>query len=280
MPDRPRRQEGPGNRGGHPRSNPGQTASNSGDNPNPSPPPQGNEQSNEDYRWIKGPGMFALGLFTLVAVCVYAEFAREQVNETRESNNIARETTFQTNRPYVMWTGLSVIRVLNKDGTFSWRIGSKITNFGNTPAIGRTIKSCDPTIRHDTQSPVFNCVVSDPPNTNASWGPKQEITVNGPVVSSADMLATKVGLTYVYIYGEIIYEDTLRPGISHLTRFCEQVAELGIGVPPANQNSIPDGPDNPPGFTSATCSYACVDDSCSISQPAATMPPLGILTPR
>ena len=113
------------------------------------------EQTEANNRWqVKEVWPFVVNFFTLIAVAIYACYARQQVTETQAANAIAKQALAEVNRPYVMFASLYPNNTADNNGVHK-RIGITWTNFGNTPALNPTFYMCKPIVRDDFTPPPY-----------------------------------------------------------------------------------------------------------------------------
>jgi hypothetical protein len=142
-----------------------------------------------------------------LGVCIYTYYAREQVNKSQVANEIAKRALAEANKPYVLMNGFVPQRIADRKNVLAARIGIQWMNFGNTPAYSAMPTVCDPIIRHDMNVPNFTCHVSESVISQFVIGPKQTVTVSGPVIDDNDLLGTRDDSTAVYIFGKLDYTD-------------------------------------------------------------------------
>jgi hypothetical protein len=167
--------------------------------------------------------MFWATFAAFIAVCVYAYFAWEQVQETHEANRIANNAFFAANRPYVMLAGYVPNMISELPGKREWRISAEVHNFGKTPAIDSTGKICDPKITQSVSPPSFNeCKISELVQTAGIIGPDQFTNITGPTITEQDFEEIMRGQKLLYIYGDLRYRDNVTHDV-WATRFCHQI---------------------------------------------------------
>jgi hypothetical protein len=143
-----------------------------------------------------------------MVVCAYTVYACKQVDETRTANSLAKRALIEANKSFVMFNGINYNQNKDINGMHK-RIGINIINSGNSPSIPNTLYLCKPIIRNDENQPVYRCELSDPPASLSAIGPKQIVSTIGPVVSDADLAATRDAKNSIYIFGYINYSDNI-----------------------------------------------------------------------
>jgi hypothetical protein len=123
-------------------------------------------------RWLGWPPkdrpMFWITVTAFLAVCVYAYFTEQQVNETRNANDIATAASYTANRPYLMWAITRAIPIVPPNSTEAtgWLIMTEFQNLGKTPATNARVQFCEPIVRPNSVKPVFTCTISETPAQN------------------------------------------------------------------------------------------------------------------
>lgn len=188
-------------------------------------------QGDSNYRWyhVRDSPNFAVGVLTLIAVGIYAWYARQQVTDSDVANSIAKQALDEVNRPYLMFSALYPNNTSDNNGIHS-RIGITWTNFGNTPALNPTFYMCKPVIKDDFNPPPYQCDLLDPPAKFQPIGPKQPTTLQGPIISAADLDATREGKKAIYMFGYLKYEDKIDVdpygnSVRRVTSFCQQIVK-------------------------------------------------------
>ena len=224
-------------------------------------------------------------LNSLIVIAIYTCFAWSQVTETQTANSIAKKALTEANKPYVMFTSLVPNYTSDAAGRH-FRVGITWTNLGNTPASYVRINNCDPIIREDTAEPQLHCNVSEskdqiPENV---IGPKQQLTVIGPILKESDFDDTQTEKKAIYILGYATYQDAIdvdqfgNPE-QRETRFCQRIVKPTIeaittSALPTLQNAPPATPPavqvlNPPKGAPITAMvllgcrrFTCIDKEC------------------
>lgn len=179
----------------------------------------------------KDPPMFWVTLAAFLGVCAYTGVAIKQVSETQNANEISREGTYISNRPYFMFDSFTPIREVDDKGALvRWRIGPNMANYGNSPADTITVYLCDQILVEGAASPNLTCHLSQKAPSNGPLGPKQAWHIIGVPVSTSDYDSTEGGKKWEYLFGYVTYTDGLRPQVAHQTRFCQKLSK-GIAPP-------------------------------------------------
>jgi hypothetical protein len=248
------------------------------------PPPVSDESERaKQTSEIKKPS-FWISVIALLVVGGYTYFAHEQVSETQTANSIAKKALAEANKPYVMFAGIFPNHTKDANGEHL-RVGFTLTNFGNTPASYVRFNSCDPIIFDGVAAPSLHCTVTEKPSEFSEIGPKQALSIFGPVIKEADLEATTVDKKSVYVLGYVTYQDSVdfdRFGNPEQreTRFCQRLIEGVLkNISPANNavaatspwpptttgaipSAIPDLPIDKKIIGQYCPAFSCLDASC------------------
>lgn len=228
----------------------------------------GNE-GGSNYRWyhIDQAPQFAVSLLTLIAVVIYACYARQQVEATQNANAIARAALTEANKPYVMFSSLFEPLTQDKNGIHK-HVGMIWTNFGNTPALYPTWYMCTPRIRDNPNPRPYTCELLETPTKFTTIGPKQSINLQGPIVENSDLEATKDEKKAIYVFGFLKYEDkvTVDPYGNkkrRVTSFCQRIIQQNV-TPTTNDTSTSAPTVQNVPFLGVGCQNYdyCIDDDC------------------
>jgi len=224
----------------------------------------------EKHGWIR-PANFIVGIFTLIALGVYTLYTREQVEQSKRANMIAQAALVEANRPYVVWSGFHITRIINPVTKIGdWRIGTEAQNVGNTPASNVIYYPCDPIILEGEASPNIECKRSEATQGGSVIGPRQTSSAIGAPIKDDVILAVQAATKSLYIAGYFIYEDSEQFSGSvypkRLTKYCNLVLvsndntpfEIGTG---RRLNVTP--------FGCGIADWSCTDAGCK------TIPPEG-----
>jgi hypothetical protein len=185
-----------------------------------------NNQEDGSNRWYhtKDFPLLAVAFLTLIAVCVYACFAKQQVTETQNSNKLTSENFYVSSRPYTVWNDFSVYEVIVPSGVRKWEVNVKWQNLGNVPARF-VVTNCKEIIVDTSEQPAFSCTPISNQGPAGVMGPKQTLSFSGPQIDKDKMADTTMGKAFVYVFGYITYWDNIRDTIGHQTRFCDGISE-------------------------------------------------------
>jgi len=95
-------------------------------------------KARKKFCYTRDPGMFWVGVATLVAIIVYAGYARELAITSQEGNKIAKDNAIASDRPWIGPSQIGITKVeAGKKPTITWTI----TNFGKSPGMVTVIQS-------------------------------------------------------------------------------------------------------------------------------------------
>jgi hypothetical protein len=179
--------------------------------------------------------MFWVTLFGLLAILGYTWYARQQVIETKAANTIAKTALSAANKPYVNVSGFSLGRWRTAPGKPpKWRIGPTWTNYGNSPASDVVTHLCDPIIRDDSNTPNFDCHISEKEQNKTVLAPHQSVSITGIFIEDTTLDATMTENKWIYIFGYVTYSDAVDFGEKaspRITWFCRSSPYRGYRVP-------------------------------------------------
>lgn len=174
------------------------------------------------------PPMFWVTFAAFVAVCVYAYFTWQEVQETHTANEIANNAFFAANRPYIMWAGYNPARAIDSAGKpQGWRMSVTFRNAGKTPAIDLVAKVCDPKYRPNRVPPKLDCIISDAGSPTTVIGPDQPLMVAGPPIDDQTFDEIRHGNKVMYLFGQVTYRDKVTNKL-WTTRFCHSVGDFSL----------------------------------------------------
>jgi hypothetical protein len=203
------------------------------------------DESEPNNPWqIKDAWGFSVSLLTLIAVAVYAWYARQQVTESQNANSIAKEALAEVNRPYVMSTGIYINVTGDQNKTIHKHLGVNFNNFGNTPAINVTWIQCKTIIRTDIITPTYKCDLDGQPGKVIVLGPKQPMNIVGPAIDDADLEATRSESKSIYVFGYLTYDDKVEDSKdgehkTSVTSVCYKIIKQDVMVTPTPQPNVP-----------------------------------------
>jgi hypothetical protein len=186
---------------------------------------------NPGKRWyhVSDVPQFLIGILTLGALALYTWYSSEQVDKSEVANNIARQALGEANKPYVMFSSLAPHLTKDLNGVHK-QAGLTFTNYGNTPALNPVFYMCTPLTKETSGAPSYKCDLAEPPAKANPLGPKQTTTFSGPIISEADLEASKDERKFIYVFGFLKYDDKIDVDPygntkRRVTSFCQRIVQ-------------------------------------------------------
>jgi hypothetical protein len=191
-----------------------------------SPPTKGNGQkTRKKYRCTRDPGMFLLGVVTLIVIGIYAWYARQQTIETSNAANAAMEATKLAKSSAELdqraWMGIAWISGKSEVGK-QLTITVSFKNTGRTPAKKVRIRSVAEGIPKN-EFPNFAKEKTVVQESKGIAFPQAEIFATLPLskyknLEENTLKAIMNADTIIYVYGILEYDDIFKR--HHWITFC------------------------------------------------------------